>query len=167
MVLISLVSMADMIQVGRVGPSAITSVGLTNQPIMLLQAIFQALNVGTTALVARFTGMGQPDKASDTLRQTFVVTILLGLIISLFAGVAAPYILQFIGAEQDVITIGTPYFRVVASGFVFNAAAMAIGSALRRRALRKHLPSNGPCYRPLHGWNLPVLREVHSHALYR
>jgi putative MATE family efflux protein len=148
MVLISLVSMADMIQVGRVGPSAITSVGLTNQPIMLLQAIFQALNVGTTALVARFTGMGQPDKASDTLRQTFVVTILLGLIISLFAGVAAPYILQFMGAEQDVITIGTPYFRVVASGFVFNAAAMAIGSALRgagdtRTPMAVNLLANG------------------------
>ena len=91
---------------------------------MLLQAIFQALNVGTTALVARFTGMGEPGKASDTLRQTFVVTILLGSIISLFAGITAPYILQFMGAEQDVVTVGTPYFRVVASGFVFNAVAM-------------------------------------------
>jgi putative MATE family efflux protein len=148
MVLISLVSMADMIQVGRVGPSAITSVGLTNQPIMLLQAIFQALNVGTTALVARFTGMGEPGKASDTLRQTFVVTILLGSIISLFAGITAPYILQFMGAEQDVVTVGTPYFRVVASGFVFNAVAMAIGSALRgagdtRTPMAVNLLANG------------------------
>ena len=46
MFLVSLVSMADMIQVGRVGPAAITSVGLTNQPMMLLQSVFQALNVG-------------------------------------------------------------------------------------------------------------------------
>ncbi len=98
MVLISLVSMADMIQVGRVGPSAITSILQAYKSAYHASAgIFQALNVGTTALVARFTGMGQPDKASDTLRQTFVVTILLGLIISLFAGVAAPYILQFMG----------------------------------------------------------------------
>ncbi|QUL98050.1 MAG: MATE family efflux transporter [Candidatus Fermentithermobacillus carboniphilus] len=131
MFLVSLTGMADMIQVGRVGPSAITSVGLTNQPMMLLQSIFQALNVGTTALVARFIGMGEPKRASDTMKQTFFVTILLGLVISLFAGITAPWILKFMGAEEDVIAVGTPYFRVVGYGFIFNAIAMAIASALR------------------------------------
>ena len=81
-----------MIQVGRVGPEAITAVGLTNQPIMLLLAIFQALNVGTTALVARFIGMGKPKEASDTLKQTFVLVILLGLVISFFAGVTSGHL---------------------------------------------------------------------------
>jgi len=131
MFLVSLTGMADMIQVGRVGAAAITSVGLTNQPMMLLQSVFQALNVGTTALVARFIGMGKPDDASDTLRQTIAVTILLGMLISLFAGTAAPYILTFMGAKPDVIAVGTPYFRVVGYGFIFNAVAMAIASALR------------------------------------
>ncbi len=49
MVLMSLTGMADMIQVGRISPEAITSVGLTNQPIMLLRSILQALNIGTVA----------------------------------------------------------------------------------------------------------------------
>ncbi|MGE5580864.1 MAG: MATE family efflux transporter [Bacillota bacterium] len=131
MVLVSLVGMADMIQVGRLGPAAITSVGLTNQPMMLLQSIFQALNVGTTALVARFIGMGEPEEASNTLKQTFYVTILLGLIVSLFAGSFGSLILEFMGAEPDVIAIGTPYFQVVGYGFIFNAIAMAIASGLR------------------------------------
>jgi putative MATE family efflux protein len=131
MFLVSLVGMADMIQVGRVGPEAITAVGLTNQPVMLLMAIFQALNVGTTALVARFIGMGKPKEASDTLKQTFVLVILLGLVISFFAGVTSPAILRFMGAEPEVIRVGTPYFRVVAFGFVFSAIAMGLASALR------------------------------------
>ncbi len=131
MFLVSLVGMADMIQVGRLGPAAITSVGLTNQPIMLLQSVFMALNVGTTALVARFIGMEKNKEASDTLKQTFYITILLGLIVSLFAGSTGSLILKFMGAEPDVIAIGTPYFRVVGFGFIFNAIAMAIASALR------------------------------------
>lgn len=131
MVLVSLVGMADMIQVGRLGAAAITSVGLTNQPMMLLQSIFQALNVGTTALVARFIGMGKPEEASNTLKQTFYVTILLGLIVSLFAGTFGSVILEFMGAEPDVIAVGTPYFQVVGFGFIFNAIAMAIASGLR------------------------------------
>lgn len=131
MVLVSLVGMADMIQVGRVGPAAITSVGLTNQPIMLLQAVFQALNVGTTALVARFIGMGKPKEASDTLKQTFVVTLVFGLLTSVFAGSCAPVILRFMGAEPEVISIGTGYFRVVGYGFIFNALSFALASSLR------------------------------------
>lgn len=131
MFLVSLTGMADMIQVGRIGPAAITSVGLTNQPMMLLQSIFQALNVGTTALVARFIGMGQPEQASETLKQTLAVTILLGLVISFFAGFCAPYILSFMGAQPDVMEVGIPYFRVVGFGFIFNAIQMAVAAALR------------------------------------
>jgi len=131
MFLVSLVGMADMIQVGRVGPEAITAVGLTNQPIMLLQAVFQALNVGTTALVARFIGMGKPKEASDTVRQTFVMVILLGLVISLFAGLTSSAILSFMGAEPEVLRVGDAYFKVVGYGFVFNVIAMGLASALR------------------------------------
>jgi putative MATE family efflux protein len=131
MFLVSLTGIADMIQVGRLGPAAITTVGLTNQPMMLLQAVFQALNVGTTALVARFIGMGRGKEASDTLKQTFYVTILLGVILSLFAGTCGSYILRFMGAEPDVVAIGTPYFRVVGFGFIFSAVGMAVASALR------------------------------------
>ncbi len=131
MVLVSLVGMADMIQVGRVGPAAITSVGLTNQPMMLLQAVFQALNVGTTALVARFIGMGKYEDASETVKQTFAVTVVLAVAVSLFAGFLAPQILVFMGAEPEVIEIGVAYFRVVGFGFLFRAVSMAIASALR------------------------------------
>ena len=131
MFLVSLTGMADMIQVGRLGPAAITCVGLTNQPMMLLQSVFQALNIGTTAMVARFIGMGKSKEASDTLKQTFYVTILLGVIVSLFAGSFGSIILKFMGAEPDVIAVGTPYFQVVGYGFIFSAVAMAMASALR------------------------------------
>src|SRR5665647_3812878 len=47
--LMCLVGMIDMIQVSRIGPAAITAVGLTTQPIMFAMAIFMAVNVGTTA----------------------------------------------------------------------------------------------------------------------
>jgi Na+-driven multidrug efflux pump len=37
--------------------------------MMLLQSVFQAVNVGTTALIARFVGMGRHEKASETLKR--------------------------------------------------------------------------------------------------
>ncbi|MBE3519399.1 MAG: MATE family efflux transporter [Firmicutes bacterium] len=131
MFLVSLTGMADMIQVGGIGPAAITAVGLTNQPMLLLQSVFQALNVGTTALVARLTGVGDDRKASYVLKQTIAVTFLLGIAISAFAGLCSRQILVFMGAGPDVLAVGVPYFQVVGYGFIFNALAMAIAAGLR------------------------------------
>ncbi|HAR40447.1 MAG TPA: MATE family efflux transporter, partial [Coprothermobacter sp.] len=51
LLLSTLFNMVDMIMVGRISYQALTAVGLTNHPTMLALAVFQALNVGSTALV--------------------------------------------------------------------------------------------------------------------
>jgi len=131
MLLVSLTGMADMMQCGRLGPAAITGIGLTNQPMFLLQAVFLAVNVGTTAVVARFTGMRRADRASEALRQTLAVTLPLGVLTSVVAGAFASKFLVFMGADAEVVRVGTPYFQAVGYGFVFNAIAMATAAALR------------------------------------
>ncbi len=52
MFLINFVGMVDMIMVGRLGPAAISAIGMVNQPVLLIISVFMALTVGTTALVA-------------------------------------------------------------------------------------------------------------------
>jgi Na+-driven multidrug efflux pump len=67
--LTQLASMVDLMMVGGLGAWALTSVGLTVQPKFLLMTLFMALNVGATAMVARYKGAGRPDKANLILRQ--------------------------------------------------------------------------------------------------
>ncbi|MDP2858408.1 MAG: MATE family efflux transporter [Bacillota bacterium] len=129
--LVSFVSMADMMMVGRLGPAAITSVGLTNQPIMFFQAVFMALNVGTTALVARLFGARDTQRASDAAKQTLVVALLSGVAMSLLSVALAGPILRFMGAEPDVLELGVSYFRWVGAGLVFNALALNMTASLR------------------------------------
>lgn len=131
MMLVSLVSMADMIMVGRLGPAAIASVGMTNQPMFFALAIFMALNVGTTAIVARSIGAGDVNGANDAARQTFMITVLLGLAASALAYFSAPYVLRFMNAQDDVMRIGVPYFRIVGLGLLFNTLSMSAGAVLR------------------------------------
>ena len=54
--MVSVISAADMMMVGTIGPAAIAAVGLTAQPRMILLILSQAINIGTTALVARRRG---------------------------------------------------------------------------------------------------------------
>ena len=58
--LTQLTSMADLMMVGQLGAWAITAVGLTTQPKFLMMTMFMAMNVGATALVARYKGAEQP-----------------------------------------------------------------------------------------------------------
>lgn len=131
MMLISLVSMADMIMVGRIGPAAIASVGLTSQPMFFAMAIFMALNVGTTAVVARSIGANDMKGAAGAARQSFMLTVLMGLAVSAVAYFSAPWVLRFMNAEADVLAVGTVYFRIVGLGLFFSTLAMSAGAVLR------------------------------------
>ena len=80
--LTQLASMVDMMMVGRLGSPALTAVGLTTQPKFLLMTLFMSLNVGATAMVARYKGAGKPEKANLILRQAFLMTFILSLLMS-------------------------------------------------------------------------------------
>ena len=82
MALVSFVNMADMMMVGRLGPAAIAAVGLTNQPVFFAMAVFIALNVGTTAVIARAIGAGEDQVANDAMRQSLMLVIAMDLVVS-------------------------------------------------------------------------------------
>ena len=52
LVLMSLIGSADTIMVGQLGRNALAAVSLPGQPRMIMLALFFALNVGVTAIVA-------------------------------------------------------------------------------------------------------------------
>lgn len=129
--LISAVSMVDLMMVGRLGAPALAAVGLSNHPVMFFQAVFIALNVGTTALVARLTGARDEVMASETARQTLVVSAVVGLAMSILAVVNAQNVLILMGAGPEVLPGGVAYFRAVGAGLGFNAMAMNMAASLR------------------------------------
>ena len=68
--LATITHIVDMMMVGRLGASAVAAVGLTMQPVFFSTALASALGVGTTALVSRFTGSDQNEKAASVLQQS-------------------------------------------------------------------------------------------------
>lgn len=131
MSLMTLVSMADMIMIGRLGPWAITSVGLSNQPMFVAMSVFMALNVGATALVARATGAKRPEEAAAVARQALVIASILGAVLSVLGYLYATPIISWMGAEADVIGPGSSYLRIVAAGLLFQGATISLTASLR------------------------------------
>ena len=77
MMLMQLTSMVDLMMVGKLGPWAISAVGLTTQPKFLMGTAFMSLNVGNMALVARYRGAGKQEEAKLVLRQAMMLNVVL------------------------------------------------------------------------------------------
>ncbi|HAF67036.1 MAG TPA: MATE family efflux transporter, partial [Clostridiales bacterium UBA9857] len=94
-------------------------------------SVFIALNVGATALVARFVGAGEKHQASKVARQALVIASIMGIILGFIGYYYATEILLFMGAEHDVIGPGTDYFRVICMGMPVWAVTISLTAALR------------------------------------
>lgn len=127
----TLFGMVDMIMVGNVNTQSLAAVGITNQPMMLALAVFQALNVGSMALVARFIGNGDEEMAEKVVRQTLILTVIMGVVVSTIGFLFAEQVVSFMGAEPDVLPLATSYMKIIALGGVFISTAMGIAAALR------------------------------------
>lgn len=131
LVMSTLFGMINMIMVGQLSPAAITAVGLTNQPFMLLLAIFAAVNVGTTTMVAWNIGGGKTDAAVSITRHTVVVNTVLGIVMSTVGVLFAKQVVLFMGAQPDTTQDAAVYFQIISAGLLFQSVTMGITAALR------------------------------------
>lgn len=129
--LMTFVSMADMIMVGGLGPAAITSIGLSNSPVFFAMAAFSAISVGSTALVARHIGAAEHREANLMARQSFMLSVILSLLFTALAFVAAPHVMGWMGADPEVKQIGASYIRISTSTFGFAIVSMIMNGVLR------------------------------------
>ena len=76
-------------------------------------------------------GAGEQGEANATAKQSLVITILLGTLVSILMYFLAPMVIDAMGAEPEVLPLGISYMRIVALGLVFNTVSMVCASALR------------------------------------
>ncbi|MEA4919818.1 MAG: MATE family efflux transporter [Clostridiaceae bacterium] len=132
LMLMQLTSMADLMMVGKLGPWAITAVGLTTQPKFLLSTVFMSLNIGTMAMVGRYRGAGNKEKAELVLRQAFILNLLLGFVFAIIGVLFSEQLVAFMGATEDrVLIAGTQYLKIQMIGMFTVSITATISSALR------------------------------------
>ncbi len=129
--LVTLVGMADMIMVGRLGASAIAAVGLSNQPIFTANAIFSAISIGSTALIARLMGARDIKFANKAARQSLILAVITASVLMLGVFAFAPAIIHFMQAEPDVAPLAITYARIVGVSLVFSLTNLILNGVLR------------------------------------
>ncbi|MDV5121063.1 MAG: MATE family efflux transporter, partial [Candidatus Scalindua sp.] len=101
------VFIVDIIMIGRLGTAPVAAVGLAGALSFVIAMIFTALNVGTTALVARSFGAKQKAEAREVAGQSILISLVFGLTISPFIFYFADNILILMSAEEEVVALGS------------------------------------------------------------
>ncbi len=119
--------------IGHLGAVAIAAAGVGFQFTFLLFPIFNALSIGTVALVSRRLGEGRRAEAASIARQSLVLGGILGILSGVVFAVFARPLLELLGAAPDVVELGTPYLAMIGGFNVFQTIAI-IGTAAMRAA---------------------------------
>lgn len=129
--LLSLIGSVDSMMVGGISPEALTAVGLTNQPRMILLILTQALCVGTTALIARRKGEGDQEGANRVLMQSMFFVTIVGAVSLLLGYFGAHPLMYVAGAKEDTIGMSVEYFKIISLSFVFNSWSLCLCAGMR------------------------------------
>ena len=144
----SIFAVVDALFVARLGPAALASVGLTETALDLVYAVAIGFSFAVTAVVSRRYGEGNRRAAA----RAGVQAIGLGLGVSVLFGavgvLAAPQVLELMGADRETVVVGTPHARIMYAGmatiillFLNNAILRGAGDA--QAAMRALWLSNG------------------------
>ena len=132
----SVFAVVDIFFVARLGSDAVAAVGLTESMVAIVYTIAMGLSIGVTATVARRTGEKDPEGAATATGQSIVMALVIALGLGTLGVLFAPSLLRAMGAEPEVVEIGTPYTRILLGGngvvlllFLLNAAFRGAGDA--------------------------------------
>ena len=109
----------------------VAAVGLTTQPKFIALAVFFAINIATSALIARRLGEQDKTGANRTLVTAIIMSLLLTVIITSIMLYFSEDILRLAGSNSDTHVDASNYFKIIMGGVVFSVLSMVINAAQR------------------------------------
>src|SRR5215468_10460395 len=136
LVMESTFAVVDIYFVGRLGASAVATVGLTETYLFLLYSIGIGLSVAVTAIVARRIGEKKKDQAGITAVQSIFLAVLVSIPFAVIGIVFAKDLLALMGGDAWALEHGYRFTQWMLGGnavivllFVINSIFRGAGDA--------------------------------------
>ena len=110
---------------------ALKALGFAVQVVFLLMVAMLGLLVGTVALVARAYGGGDHERVNHLIRQSTMMTVIVGVAVGITGAVFAELILRALGASPEVAALGADYLRPLVAGTPFFYLGLLYTAILR------------------------------------
>lgn len=127
----SVYQLTDAFWVGKLGTDAIAAVAINFPIIFLIVSLGGGLSIAGTILVAQYKGRGDQHQVNYVSAQTLQLIFFASIILSFLSYIIAKPLMQFVGADPDVLPIATFYLQISSLGFVFMFLYFAFESLMR------------------------------------
>lgn len=129
---ISVLSAVDAALVGHyVGSGGLAAVGIGALLFWIPLSGALAIDVGSTAVVARDIGAGDRSRVQLALHTAIIAALVWGFFCTTVVFVFAPTFMRAMGAKPDVVPLGVEYLRAGSLGFPMLMALYAVSGSLR------------------------------------
>ncbi len=107
----NVLNLVDTAMVSRIGPSALAAVGLGSFINFMSFSAITGLSAAVQAMAARRYGEGRLQETAIPLNGGILLSLLIGLPLSLLLILAAPWIFARLNHDPQVVGLGTTYLR--------------------------------------------------------
>jgi putative MATE family efflux protein len=129
---LSVLSAVDAALVGHfVGSDGIAAIGISALLFWIPLSGALAIDVGTTAVIARDLGAGDRSRVQAGLHAALIAAFLWGLFCAAIIFALAPFFMRAMGADEHVQALGVEYLRAGCIGLPFMMIFYAIAGSLR------------------------------------
>ena len=129
--ILSLINLADVFMIGRVGNIEIAAVGLSNQIQFLFVLFCMGINNAGSIFIAQYFGRGERKKIKIVLAITMTISIILASIFSLMAFFMPERLMRIYTSDIEVIKNAIPYLKIIAIAYIFTAFTIVYSTLLR------------------------------------
>jgi len=118
---VTALNITDAFWVGKLGAAALAAVITSGYVYWIIRCLGAVVADGALAVVSRYIGAGENEKASSVSVQATVFSLSASIVIALFGLYLSPKIFQLLGTEIEVSRLGTTYLRIIflATPFIF------------------------------------------------
>lgn len=127
----TLLGFVDTYFVSQISLAAVSAVGITNAVLAIYFALFMAIGVAANVRIANFLGANQPEKARHISQQSIILAILFGVLTGLATWFFAEPLLRLMGIEEEVLELGSLYFRIVGIPSIIMSLMFVMSAILR------------------------------------
>jgi len=114
-------SITDFYWVGKLGAAAQDAVTSSMVIIWTVYSAISVISIGVTALVSRYIGADDPDRAIHYIKQAFYLSLIIGTVFTAVGYVLTPASMSFMEAGEPTQALAIPYLRIffIVSVFLF------------------------------------------------
>lgn len=127
----SSLNMVDNLMIGKLGESAIASVGLVNQYFFIFTLCLSGFNAGAGIFISQYWGRKNSNNIRRMLGLNMILCILASLVFSIPALLFPQSIIKIFTQDAEVISLGIQYLRIVAITFTLTSITQAYATTLR------------------------------------